>query len=221
MLRRCFLKLAALISSAFALNANAAGSVPDDKKSMEKLWNKYRKWLGIHFKEGIDTLSVGASEEQLSRLEASIGKKLPNDYRDWLQIHNGQIPDSVGLLYSNEFLSTSRLLSEWQVMNQLLNRGEFSHTSESEPADTIKPDWWNKNWLPISSDGSGNLVCIDLSPGAKGTLGQIIDFDHETVHRTLLAKSFREYISNYLNDLDSERYTYSDDYRTLVPFSDL
>ena len=221
MLRRCFLKLAAFISSVFALDANAAASVPSDEKTMERLWHKYRQWLGVHFKEGIDALNVGASEEQLSQLEASIGKKLPNDYRDWLKIHNGQADDSVGLLYSNEFLSTSRLVSEWQVMNQLLDDGKFSHTSESEPADAIKPDWWNNNWLPISSDGNGNLVCIDLSPGAKGTLGQIIDFDHETVHRTLLAKSFREYISNYLHDLESERYSYSDDYGALVPYNDL
>jgi cell wall assembly regulator SMI1 len=188
---------------------------------MDDLWTKYEVWLGNEFSQGQQGLNQGATEDEIAALEAVLGARLPDDYRSLLRIHNGQKPDSVGLLWSDEFLSTSRILSEWQVMMKLLDEGQFLHRSESSPEHAIKPDWWNPLWVPITSDGSGNLACLDLSPGSAGTIGQVIDFDHETVHRCVLASSFREALQNYVRDVLAGKYAYSDDYGRLMSVDDV
>ena len=183
---------------------------------MNHLWAKYEEWLEGKFPEGTRALNSAATEDEIAELEAAVGAKLPSDYRALLKTHNGQVPDSAGLLWGEEFLSTSRSLEEWQVMKNLLDEGHFHHRSESSPTDAIKPDWWNPLWVPITSDGSGNLTCIDLSPGPAGTVGQVIDFDHETVHRCVIAASLRAAIQNYVSDVLAGAYAYSDDYGRLM-----
>ena len=188
---------------------------------MMDLWTKYDDWLGTEFPEGRRALNLGATEEELAALEAAIGASLPEDYRTVLSIHNGQQPDSVGLFWGNEFLSTSRIHSEWQVMKQLLGEGHFAGRSESSPANAIKHDWWNPLWIPITSDGSGNLQCLDLSPGTAGTVGQVIDFDHETIHRSVLASNFRDALESYVKAVLAGEYSYSDDYGRLMRIDEL
>jgi cell wall assembly regulator SMI1 len=188
---------------------------------MNELWAEYEKWLQTHFPEGIMALNPGAQEEEVDALESAIGVQLPADYRTCLRVHNGQKPDAVGLLWSNEFLSTSRILDEWQLMKQLLDDGHFAYPSESSPKDAIKPDWWNPRWIPVTSDGCGNLECLDLAPGAAGFVGQLIDFDHETVHRCVIALSFRDAMKSYLAEVLAGGYAYSDDYGRLMPLDEL
>ena len=106
-------------------------------------------------------------------------------------------------------------------MKQLLDQGHFAYPSEPSPKNAIKPDWWNPRWIPITSDGSGNLQCLDLSPGAAGSVGQLIDFDHETTHRFVLASSFRDALKTYLDEVLAGGYVYSDDYGRLMPLDEL
>jgi cell wall assembly regulator SMI1 len=190
-------------------------------KTTVDLWMKYGDWLVAEFPEGARALNPGATDDELAALQAAIGVDLPEDYRTVLRIHNGQQADSVGLLWGNEFLSTTRIHSEWQVMKQLLDEGHFPHRSVSSPENAIKHDWWSPQWIPITSDGSGNLQCLDLSPGPAGTMGQIIDFDHETVHRCVLASSFREAFQNYVKSILAGEYSYSDDYGRLIRVDEL
>lgn len=184
--------------------------------SIEQHWETYKEWLNEHFTQSLGFLNSKVTEDHLAILEKSINNELPTDYRNWLKVHNGQTIGSAGLLYGNEFLSVSRLLEEWLTMKKLLNGGEFAEV-KSNPNGTIRSVWWNINWLPISADGAGNLVCIDLAPTDKGVSGQIIDFDHETAHRQVLANSFKDYVAAYLNELEVKKYRYSDDIGTLVP----
>ena len=179
---------------------------------MEATWNKYKNWLASNFPEGIAALNAGATDEELVEVESVVGLKLSPDYRKWLAIHNGEHHDGPALLCSNEFLSTSRIIYEWKTMVEIAETQIDDFTSESNPPDAIRPDWWNRSWIPISSDGSGNLECIDLAPGPAGTVGQIIDFDHETTDRTVLASSFREWVSQFVNDVADGNYAYSVDY---------
>ena len=62
---------------------------------------------------------------------------------------------------------------------------------------------------------------MDLSPASAGTLGQIIDFDHETVHRDVIASSFRVAILEYVEDVLAGEYIYSDDYGLLMRVDEL
>jgi cell wall assembly regulator SMI1 len=101
------------------------------------------------------------------------------------------------------------------------NEVHFQGRPESRPDNAVKPDWWNLLWIPIASDGSGNLTCIDMDPGYSGTSGQIIDFDHETPHRCVVASNFCAAVQAYIKRVLAGEYTYSDDYGRLIPTADL
>lgn len=184
---------------------------------MDSLWSAYDAWLETHFPEGARALNPGATEEELGQLESIIGASLPSDYRQWLAIHNGQVPDAPGVLCSDEFLSTQRILDEWQCMMKLAETEVAGFVAQSTPPDCIQAVWWHRLWIPITADGAGNLVCLDLAPGPRGTVGQVIDFDHETVHRTVLAARFRDWVSAYVDDVVAGLYVYSDDYGRFMP----
>ncbi len=193
----------------------------NENLSSEKLWQFYETWLQANYPAGKQALNAGASEQQLAKFESQIGIELPADYREFLSIHNGQHHTAAGLLVGHEFFQTSDILIEWKLMKKLLDDGVFKHKSESDPKGAIKPDWWNKNWIPITGDGAGNLICLDMSPDKNGTVGQVIDFDHETVERTVLADSFNEYINDYLSDLKSGLYVYHEEYNQIILLEDL
>jgi len=188
---------------------------------MKAIWTIYSAWLNANFPEGAKALNPGATVDELAYLESTIGIKLPPDYRSWLTVHNGQRVDGPTLLCSNEFLSTHRIVDEWQAMMKVAENRTEEFASESIPPNAIKPDWWNSLWIPITSDGSGNLECPDMSPGPAGAIGQIIDFDHETVERTLLASSFRHWVSDYVDCVEAGDYAYSDDYGRFMLCDDM
>ena len=216
------MKIASLIAVLLAcFNLNTTHAETNTSKSTIKLWQTYEAWLENNYPAGIKDLNAGTSEELFKKLESKIGNKLPDKYREWLTVHNGQKSSAAGLLVGGEFFSTDGILAEWQIMETLLDEGKFNFQSESDPKGKIKTDWWNKNWIPISGDGAGNLICLDMSPDKNGSMGQVIDFDHETVDRTVLADSFEEYIGNYINDLKSGQYKYSDEYGLILPLEDL
>lgn len=188
---------------------------------MQNLWQRYEAWLAANYPDGLQALNPGASDAQLSALETTLGQTLPDDYRAWLAGHNGENDTDLGMMSAGEFLSTERTASEWQKMVTLAAEVGGPITTESEPDGHIVPVWWHRGWIPITSDGAGNLECLDLNPGPAGTVGQVIDFDHETVHRTVVATSFRAWIEQFVADVEAGEYAYSDDYGRFIPIDQM
>jgi cell wall assembly regulator SMI1 len=60
----------------------------------------------------------------------------------------------------------------------------------------------------FTSDGCGNHICIDLDPTEDGNFGQVIQMWHDSSNRELYASSFKEWINNYLNDLEQGKFVY-------------
>ena len=179
------------------------------------IWIRFENWLTKNASHLISELNTNASEDDITKLEKTIGEKLPKDYIEFMKIHNGQERDSEGLIDTEEFLSTDRVIEEWSVWKDLLDKGDFKD-SESEPEEGIKADWWNSKWIPITYDGSGNHYCIDIDPATGGTNGQIIRMWHDSAERELVANSFKEWISNYVNDLEKGKYVYSKDWGGII-----
>ncbi len=187
---------------------------------MKKIWKKFENYLKANFMEGYNALHTAAADADIKALEATIGSKIPDDFKQSLKIHNGQKNLSVGLLYSGGLLSVENILKEWNMWKQLLDAGELKSETISEPQGAIRNDWWNQLWLPIASDGSGNSTCIDLAPDRNGTLGQITDLDHEAADRIVLADSFKEWFSRYVDDVINGEYLFSKEYGSFIHKSD-
>lgn len=186
-------------------------SIQSKGNQMIELWSKYETWLKKNYPDGFKSLNKGATEEELVKLEYILQIKLPESYRNCLKLHNGQSQEYGGILDTNEFLSIERIIDEWKLMKGLLDDGEF-------PSDSI---WWSIKWVPITSDGNGNLICINMQPFRENAVGSVIVFDHEVADRALLEYSFENWFKAYVSELLAEKYVYSEDYGSLMPKVDL
>lgn len=183
-------------------------------------WNRFEAWLTKNASHLIEGLNPSITGNEIDKLEKTIGTKLPQEYIQFLQIHNGQSRDSEGLIDTEELLSAERIIEEWTVWKDLLDKGDFDD-SQSTPGNGIKSDWWNPKWIPITYDGHGNHYCIDLDPGIGGTSGQIIRMWHDSSERELIASSFKEWIAKYVRALEKGKYVYSEDWGGIINKEDL
>ena len=181
---------------------------------MNKEFERFKQWLSLNYSDGLIDLNPPATDYEIEELTKILGVELPNDFLDVLRIHNGQKGESAWLFDSQEFLSTHRIIEEFNTWKNLLNT-QFQGKS-STPDEGVKNDWWNTNWIPFTSDGCADHYCLDLSPTDAGIKGQIITLWYESSEREVVAPSFSLWFEEYVNQLYSGELLYSEEYNSIV-----
>jgi cell wall assembly regulator SMI1 len=175
---------------------------------MRDVWTKIEVWLAANAPEVLHTLQPGASDEEIASTEAFVCVTFPEDVKDSYRTHNGQVPESERLMGYWELLSLDRIRFEWSCWKELLEDGAFEGR-KSAPNGPIADDWWNPKWVPLTWDGCGNNQCLDMAPIQGGNIGQVITMLHDSTARTLVAPSFRIWLSEFANELESRQFIYS------------
>lgn len=191
---------------------------------METYWNRIKAVLEKIAPQLPGELNPGIDEKEIKALETGIGTQLPEDVIAFYKVHNGQSTESAGLMNGEELLSAERIYDEWLVWKDLLDNKDFEGKDgpyRSDPESGIKNDWWNPMWIPITYNGSGDHICIDLDPAEGGKKGQIIMMWHDDPQRTLEAGSFKEWIGRYVDLLESGQMVYDEDYFGIFNKEDL
>lgn len=174
---------------------------------MDELWLTLEQWLGQHLPEVLADLNPGCSSEALEQLEHQLGCSLPADFKACYQHHNGQKGATTGLFCGLPFLSIEALYSQWLGWQELAE--DFSQeaaeyggenlaleiTGDSYPDQSIKPTYINLKWIPISEDGGGNHLGVDLDPGTVGVVGQVINFGRDENNKFVLAPSLTDFVA--------------------------
>lgn len=175
---------------------------------MEEYWNRIKAWLEKENLAKEVVLNKGASIKEIEGLESLIGTQLPKDFIDFYKIHNGQLwEDGVTELIQDEeelpeiLLSLEEITREWKIWIDLLDDGVFEYPSMPS-SQKIKPDWYNRLWIPFTSDGCGNHLCLDLDPAPGGVKGQVIRLNHDDEERTLMADSFTKWVDTFISEKD-------------------
>jgi len=181
---------------------------------MNKEFDKFKEWLADNYSDGLLDLNPPATATEIEELTSTLGVDLPDDFIDVLKIHNGQKGESAWLFDSQEFLSTHRILEEFNTWKNLLDKELQGKVSS--PDDGVKNDWWNKNWIPFTSDGCGDHYCFDLDPSSIGTKGQVITLWYELADREIVAMSFSQWFEEYVQQLYSGELFYSKEYNSIV-----
>ena len=156
-------------------------------------------------------VNAGASEADFAELEQTLGYALPEEFKELYRVANGEA-DIYGVFAGEERLSIERIIDEYDIWQALHADGSFQNDDGSDfgcqPEDAgIKPDfWWNPKWIPLTADGSGNSKMIDLDPAEQGRVGQIIQMWHDDAAREKEAASLREFLQNYVRDLEAGLY---------------
>lgn len=181
---------------------------------MNKEFERFKQWLSLNYSDGLIDLNPPATDYEIEELTKILGVELPSDFLNVLRTHNGQKGESAWLFDSQEFLSTHRIIEEFNTWKNLLNTQ--LQGKSSTPNEGVKNDWWNTNWIPFTSDGCGDHYCLDLSPTNTGTKGQIITLWYESSEREIVAPSFSLWFEEYVEQLYSGELIYSEEYNSIV-----
>jgi cell wall assembly regulator SMI1 len=157
---------------------------------VDAAWERVERWLGEHAPAGAATLRAGATAGDFDACEAAIGTALPSDLRRSLSRHDGQETDDEGLALGlalaedHWLLSADELAGDW--------RGLLEVSEDLGASD----DWWRKEWIPFSADGTGTHFCVDTRTG------EVIEFDHEG-EGTVVARSLAGWLARWADELEA------------------
>ncbi|WFD35623.1 Cell wall assembly regulator [Malassezia cuniculi] len=150
------------------------------------------------YQELRDTINYPATPADLAELNNALGFELPPAVYEWFLCCNGQEPESKsscndGLFFGLPFLSTDRVIEEWQTWRRVDvdpragANAELRARMASCPANWVKTEYSCSGWVPLISDHMGNYIGVDMTPpeGGGGLPGQVIvfgrDFDTKVV----------------------------------------
>lgn len=133
-----------------------------------------------------------ASEAALQAAEAMFGVPLPPVVRAVYKIHDGMgIPSVRDGVY--------QVVPLLGLGDALLLSRQLSHAFKSIDAPVkchgpVRACWWHEAWLPLKQLGTGDYYCADLDPPPGGTVGQIVDFWHDSPERSVVCDSIEDYL---------------------------
>lgn len=118
-----------------------------------------------------------ASDDEIITPEATTGVPLTSDLEEWLRCVNR------GLLFlgNYEAIALRQAVDDAQHRASAVNKGDFDlhfrkilSWEDGRFDGVFKKSYWNRAWVPFLKDGCGNLVCVDLTAGPDGKIGQLL-----------------------------------------------
>lgn len=184
--------------------------------SIEQSWKRIAKWYSDHTPNGLP-LADGASPEQIVAFEEFVGQPVPADVRESYSLHNGT--GGRFLIYFGELMTLDSIEKMWQRYGEWQKAdgygiGDDWKTSAKGP---IKPYWWSPSRIPLTDNGGGDPVFLDLDPARNGRIGQLLEYSHETGPKLVLARSLSEWLAEIATDLEQGKYVYIEDAETVAP----
>lgn len=183
---------------------------------MEQVWQRIEAWLSANAAPIAVGLNPPASARELADTEQLLGVPFPEDVRASYLRHDGQTFDSPWMMDGWEWLSLGRIRDEWKVWKDLLDSGDFAGIQSDADGSMVRNDWWNPAWIPLTYSGSGDHHCLDLAPGPRGTVGQIIEMWHDDGSRPVLSDCFRTWLTNFAEALERDELVLSEEFGSLV-----
>jgi cell wall assembly regulator SMI1 len=187
--------------------------------TIQLLWQRIEAWLSRYAPHAWQMLHPGASEWEIQQAEVAMSIILPENFKASYRLHDGGY--IIDLVTEMNILPLRDIVAEWQMFKELEDVGTWSDATlpyyfteriirAGWQTGPIQPVWWHQHWIPIGRDRAGNNCCLDLIPTAGGSVGQVIDRDHEAGPSRVLASSFLEILFNFASDLEAGAYLDSD-----------
>ena len=178
---------------------------------MDELWTRLEIFLQKNALQIYDGLAPGATEAEIADTEARTGFPFPPDVRQSYLRHDGQLGDfgepQGGTFIPDYFgwLSIARAVYMWQGNIETLGDLE-DDIPDGEGADPgVKAVFLDPAWVPFAKAIGGNQICLDFDPAPGGSVGQIVEFNHEAEGQRCLAPSFRVWLEMIAGDLETGR----------------
>ncbi|MBZ5794567.1 SMI1/KNR4 family protein [Burkholderia contaminans] len=176
--------------------AEAPGTAvaPSPEHEIAAAWSRLDAWQRTLPADAPEPFRGPASDDDLRALEAGLGVALPQAWRASLRLHDGQETGCTEPFAGETLLSARQILAQWSIWRELVARGDLADC-EGEPEPGIRGDWYNLKWIPLTHNGSGDHLCVDLDPDEGGRLGQVIRVWHDSPERERVAESVGEWLA--------------------------
>ena len=177
-----------------------------------QLWTRLETWSKENAPAMLSELNPGATDEQLDKLEKSLGRSLPDDYRDSLRIHNGEADGWPFRVFADmgSYHSCDALLEDRSAYLEIAEDQDDDFEDEDGDVITVdgpvKPVTFHKAWIPIMNSNGDIYWALDFAPEAGGVDGQVIEVDIEGCSWRVVANSFGELMSKYVAALEAGEY---------------
>ncbi|WP_063802198.1 SMI1/KNR4 family protein [Burkholderia ubonensis] len=175
-------------------DATSAAVAPSPDDTIAAAWARLDAWRRTLPADAPEPFRGPASDDDLRALEAGLGVALPEAWRASLRLHDGQDAGRTEPFAGETLLSARQILAQWSIWRDLVVRGDLADC-EGEPEPGIRGDWYNLKWIPLTHNGSGDHLCVDLDPDEGGRIGQVIRVWHDSPERELVAEGVGEWLA--------------------------
>lgn len=137
-----------------------------------------------------------ASDQELDAFEKEVGIHMPPSYRQLYKWHDGEDNDRWGHIYGLPLLPLQRAAAEWRQWRRTeADLGSrYAVPGKGWPDGAVDPAYTNPRWIPLTADGSGGHIGLDLDPWPGGRVGQIILFGRDEDVKIVLAQSLAQFL---------------------------
>ena len=197
-------------------------AIDDGSKDVIAAWEYIKNWCMENSNDLYASLNDPCSFQDLNDVEKDLNVSLPKPFKVSSRIHDGQELDGLsgvqGLFYGLTLMTLDEIVSmrdHWakiyqnvyssqQQMKRLPRQGSI-------PPAFIKLQYCNPKWIPVVTDNAGNHIAIDLDPGMKGTVGQVIIFGRDFDTKFVIAENWGDFMTSFVNDLKSGNWDLDED----------
>jgi len=175
---------------------------------MQDLWARIIAWfINNKVPPHAFALAPGVTEQDIRRAEVQMQLDFPPDLRASYLLHNGS--KERWIFQQGFLLALDDVVDAHFFKSDALRTAAFENC-RANPKGAIKREFWNARWIPITDNGTGDHICVDMDPANGGNKGQIIATNHETGPIAVLADSFREWLTTFATDLELGKYQYDE-----------
>lgn len=158
---------------------------------------------------GDPLLNPPATDAQLDAAQAHLGLSLPADVRALYRLADGQVQYrhddprwAAGLVAGEPLLPLTEALLQWDQWAGFEGETGLDEFASSTPEGFVQPKYSVRGWIPLTHDGGGNHVGVDLDPDVRGTVGQVITFGRDDDQHQVLAPSLLSYLDQLADLLE-------------------
>jgi internalin A len=184
-----------------------------------EIWDRFEDVMRRKSPVNFEALRPPASAAAIAAAEKAMKIKFPAELRDAYLRHDGanrgtfESKDGLALFDDCRWCGLDEMVDYWSFMVREAGAVEmddpdfymFPINSPSWDRLAIRPEWWNKKWLPIGRSNTANTYYIDLMPGPRGTKGQIIS-DSGEMSAALIAPGLNAWLTFLSNSFESGRF---------------
>lgn len=128
----------------------------------------------------------GATPAELDAFEQRTGLRLPPPVRCWLERIGGEQTPTERLIDNWSAISLAQIESAWEVCQSVFVADPLGERQ--------KLGAWDRDWLPLLTNGGGDYLCVDLAGTLDGPAGQMLTYYHDEDYRIVGAESFERWL---------------------------